>query len=332
MASRITDLRAGTIEVGGAPHLVGVIVDGSGTPITATGSGGAVTAYTSRLTDLRATTVTIGTEPYIGLAVVDASGNQITAFGGSPGGSSGQVQFNSSSTFAGDANFTWDATTGLALGKKLTITGGTVTDPTIPISLTQTWNDAADTFDAVDINITSTASASASRLIRCRVGGAERFSVDKSGHVHSISSVRSLTTGTGEFAINFYNNGLTMGAIGLISWGSAGASTPDLAILRDAANTFAQRNSTNAQTTRGYRTYTDGSNHERWALQTGAGYVELAAETAGSGTDDLNVKLTPAGAGVVQFGTHTGLASETVTGYITIKDAAGNTRKLAVVS
>lgn len=36
--------------------------------------------------------------------------------------------------------------------------------------------------------------------------------------------------------------------------------------------------------------------------------------------------------GVVQFGTHSALAAETVTGYITIKDAAGNNRKVAVVS
>lgn len=37
-------------------------------------------------------------------------------------------------------------------------------------------------------------------------------------------------------------------------------------------------------------------------------------------------------AGEMWFGTHSALAAETVTGYITIKDSAGNTRKLAVVS
>lgn len=36
--------------------------------------------------------------------------------------------------------------------------------------------------------------------------------------------------------------------------------------------------------------------------------------------------------GGMRFGTHTGIGSETVTGFITITDAAGNTRKLAVVS
>jgi hypothetical protein len=52
---------------------------------------------------------------------------------------------------------------------------------------------------------------------------------------------------------------------------------------------------------------------------------------AGDDTD-VDLALTPKGSGVLKFGTHSGLAAETVSGYITIKDAAGNTRKLAVVS
>lgn len=36
--------------------------------------------------------------------------------------------------------------------------------------------------------------------------------------------------------------------------------------------------------------------------------------------------------GTLQFGTHSALAAETVTGYITITDAGGVSRKLAVVS
>jgi hypothetical protein len=36
--------------------------------------------------------------------------------------------------------------------------------------------------------------------------------------------------------------------------------------------------------------------------------------------------------GVLQFGTHSSIGAETVTGYITVKDLAGTSRKLAVVS
>lgn len=60
-----------------------------------------------------------------------------------------------------------------------------------------------------------------------------------------------------------------------------------------------------------------------------AGIVEI---TAGGSDTDLDVRMTPKGTGTVRFGTHAALSGETVSGYITVKDAAGNSRKLAVVS
>lgn len=58
------------------------------------------------------------------------------------------------------------------------------------------------------------------------------------------------------------------------------------------------------------------------------------AVTASAEGSDANIDfaITPKGTGVLRFGTHSALAAETVTGYITIKDSAGNTRKLAVLS
>lgn len=47
---------------------------------------------------------------------------------------------------------------------------------------------------------------------------------------------------------------------------------------------------------------------------------------------DIDLGITPKGAGLVRFGTHSPLGGQTVTGYITIKDANGVARKLAVVS
>lgn len=69
-------------------------------------------------------------------------------------------------------------------------------------------------------------------------------------------------------------------------------------------------------------------------------YIEFAGAATGSGVEvrargsdaDIDLKLEPKGSGRVRFGTHSALAAETVTGYITIKDSAGNDRKLAVVS
>jgi hypothetical protein len=55
----------------------------------------------------------------------------------------------------------------------------------------------------------------------------------------------------------------------------------------------------------------------------------IQAEGVGS---NIDVQIIPKGSGLVRFGTHSELGSETVTGYITIRDSSGTTRKLAVVS
>jgi len=58
-----------------------------------------------------------------------------------------------------------------------------------------------------------------------------------------------------------------------------------------------------------------------------------AVTISAQGSDsNIDFAITPKGTGNVRFGTHSAIAAETVTGYITIKDSAGNTRKLAVVS
>ena len=92
-------------------------------------------------------------------------------------------------------------------------------------------------------------------------------------------------------------------------------------------------NSTTQQIAYVYNTFTDASNYERLKLTGVAGTsVNITAETLGTGGDNLDIVLTPAGTGKVTFGTHSAIAAETVTGYITVKDSGGTTRKLAVVS
>ena len=62
--------------------------------------------------------------------------------------------------------------------------------------------------------------------------------------------------------------------------------------------------------------------------------ISRSRSTASAAGSDSNIDfaIAPKGTGVLRFGTHSALAAETVTGYITIKDSAGNTRKLAVLS
>lgn len=69
-------------------------------------------------------------------------------------------------------------------------------------------------------------------------------------------------------------------------------------------------------------------------------YVRITPSATGDavkvravGTDtDVDLYLETKGAGLVSFGSHTTIGAETTTGYITMKDASGVSRKIAVVS
>lgn len=87
-----------------------------------------------------------------------------------------------------------------------------------------------------------------------------------------------------------------------------------------------------SQSFRVYHAYTDASNYQRFTIDHDSTSVYLSAETAGTGEDNIDITIVPSGTGLLKFGTHSALAAETVTGYITIKDAGGTSRKLAVVS
>lgn len=69
-----------------------------------------------------------------------------------------------------------------------------------------------------------------------------------------------------------------------------------------------------------------------WVQTTGSTTGNAVSMTAGGSDTNIDFLLGGKGTGVLRFGAHSALAAETVTGYITVKDSAGNTRKLAVVS
>lgn len=213
---------------------------------------------------------------------------------------------------------------------------------TVNISaMAKTWNDAGTTFTAIGLDVTDTASNAASLLMDLKVGGASKFSVDKAGEVGAsglqlATGGAAVTTGFNAFAANlmqFYANGtvslkLTNSSFqvtsGTLEMGGSGLST---SILHPSRDVLVQARTTNPQTLAAATTYTDASNYERTALENG-----VRMQTAGTGAANIDLPLVPAGTGVVQFGTHAAIGAETVTGYITIKDAGGTSRKIAVVS
>ncbi len=84
---------------------------------------------------------------------------------------------------------------------------------------------------------------------------------------------------------------------GVMSWGASN----DVNLLRDgAANTLAQRNSTNPQVFRVYNTFTDGSNFERGAVAWVSNALTIGTFMAGSGIA-RPLQITIGGSNVVQW-------------------------------
>lgn len=180
-------------------------------------------------------------------------------------------------------------------------------------NLSDTWNDAGVTFTGIGLNVTDSASASASNLLNLQVGGVSRFSVGKGGDI-TLPQVA-----TGVFPNDYANAGIKMpGGAGI--YGYAGGfgfftgngqkaifaspnwsgvnllngfslgfradgltSAADLVIARDAANTLALRNGTNAQALRLYGTFTDASNYQRLSFSQTAFQATITTEWAGTG-------------------------------------------------
>lgn len=225
--------------------------------------------------------------------------------------------------FAGTDGVPTDDNAGLSFNATtdvLTVTGGVDATATFPIRIggTAVLTVGASSITAAQPILLSAGSVGAPPL------------------AFSAATNRGIITGAGAGGVGIVNGGVLshdLDANGMfITSAVAYVKFNDSTLVRDAAGTLAQRNGTAAQTFRLYGTFTDASNYERGALNMGADYVELAAETAGTGDDNMDVRLTPAGTGLVRFGTHTVIGAEAVSGYITIKDSGGTSRKIAVVS
>lgn len=168
--------------------------------------------------------------------------------------------------------------------------------PTNIFDMADTWNAIGTTFNGIYMNFTDGAGgapvgAAASRFLRLDSDGSSVFDVDSSGNIRN----------SGGLVTNFIQcagnaNISTTDDIGGLLIGAAG----DVQLRRDnAADIGAFKRGTNANILRVYRTFTDFSNYERQAFQSGSGFFEWAAETAGTGTDNIDLRITPAGTGVI---------------------------------
>jgi len=166
----------------------------------------------------------------------------------------------------------------------LTLTGATQTTAVPVLNATQTWNNVATTFTGIKLNVTDTTSSATSLLMDLQTGGGtpvSRFNVRKDG-------VISLKAGANPGDISADGAGRILisssSTAGMRVTGNFLLGGTDLALERDAANTLAQRNSTNAQTFRVYNTYTDASNYERGKIAWASNVLQIGTEKAGTGT------------------------------------------------
>jgi hypothetical protein len=166
---------------------------------------------------------------YVALKAPDALAGTITFTLPSADGTDGQAIVTNASGVLSFAT--------VSAAAPLTLAGGTVTDPSAPLTITQTWNDAADAFVGLDVAITNTASAVAtSRVMRATVGANTVFGVKTDGSFGSFSYGMSYDmfgggAGVGDIklgnvTIGRYNDGGdTTGHSMVYNWGVALSST-----------------------------------------------------------------------------------------------------------
>jgi hypothetical protein len=172
---------------------------------------------------------------------------------------------------------------------------------TQPLTLTQTWTASGTIYTGFRVNIADTASNAASLLMDLQRDGVSRFSVDKfglialpvtggdgSGFVAGGSNLTNCRAYIGQYGMRLREN------LGLQWSASTNLNLTDLSLLRDAANTLAQRNGTNAQTSRIYDTYASATDYHRLAIATAR-----ATATGMSGATITLTNIIPAGAVVV---------------------------------
>jgi hypothetical protein len=146
--------------------------------------------------------------------------------------------------------------------------------------LSGTWN-TTGVARGIKLNITDTASNTASMLVDLQVGGTSKFGIRKDG----VFTSNIAASGAGIFSGSFVRV-VSGGGFTFSSSSTAPDGAQDVILARDAAGALAQRNGTNAQTFRIYNTYTDASNYERGVFDwtTNANSLTIGTQKGGTGT------------------------------------------------
>ena len=109
-------------------------------------------------------------------------------------------------------------------------------------------------------------------------GDSNTITIDAKDSNNTISATRHININPGSGWTLFLNAPVQVAS------GNTFGFSSDVVLARDAAQTLAQRNGTNAQTFRLYNTFTDASNYERGTMRWSSNVLQIGTEKLGTGT------------------------------------------------
>jgi hypothetical protein len=276
------------------------------------------------------------------LQMVTATANRTISFPDATGtvglvaGSTGQLVFNDAGAYAGVSTATVSSGNITLTGRFISSLNGAASAP--PGTFTGTWftgGTATTTKPQVLIEPTgatstawstsgtglgvNAASGFAGNLLDLQVNGTSVCRASSAGGItstglsHSIgpffsdtASGQSRVTLAGGLwsASNSSNAGVPTNYT--FGWGAYNGAL-DLALARDAANTLAQRRTTNAQTFRVYNTFTSATNFERAKLEWDTNVLKVGTEKGADGGTARDMELQTDGTTRLTFGAAGGL-------------------------
>lgn len=284
--------------------------------LTTTGTSGAAT-YSANVLNIPQYSGGGGSSSLSSLTAATAS-NTLT------NGNNGAQIWNWAQTTSSQTAFTFGETTAATGTSDLevsikTIAGSTSIPLTLSNSLTgsqvlstlqilPTWNTSGVVDAAIFMNVTNTASGTASKLIDLEVGGTSQFNVDKTGIAMLFSQLNIGVAFTNTGFLKFFNGGssnsLTIGAAAQ-TVGNSTLNAPNLAGTTDIIDTLGL-----AQTFTALKSFTAGVNSNTYATAT---HCANAAAPAVCGSAAAGAIVIPAGSTTVTVNTSAVTALSTIT-------------------
>jgi hypothetical protein len=143
----------------------------------------------------------------------------------------------------------------------------------------------------------------AGNLLDLQIGGARQFTFGSDVSIqggNDTFEIKTFSTNSFEVWINNirsfqlnWNTGLKLNTQWGLNWASGADvnTTVDLSLQRDGANILAQRNGTNAQTSRLYNTYTSDTNFERAKIEWASNTLRIGTEKGSAGGTARDMEL-----------------------------------------